>query len=296
MNRTDVSVNGENSSQRPEQAKYFKYMALVDQFNTLKWDQSTIAQESYFRVKDVAFTSIFAAGCDRMANFLDSAAFQNSELKLELDESLSTTIEHLKAWSTQSRVGLASTFSSKLQGFLNQDCRQSSAVSADIKPIEVDSISKFMPLLAKAATHDQVKVFLNDLANPASYGTAFPAPTTPLNAKDGNGESLFELERYWRGPTWPITNLLLIEGLKNYVGEIPECQHTIDRLTQTIVDRVTTIGLQEYYHPVELKSQDEPIGFGNFSWTAAIYLYLTRARGHLNPTPVLLKNMSVEAL
>lgn len=276
-NRKDITAQGANVSQRPEQAKYFYYMNLVDQFNNLGWDQNKIVEQSYFQVKDVLFTSVFAAGCDRMANFLQSHQFLNADLDINTGQNLQKTVQQLKSWVASSQAGLAATWNDDIKGFLCQNCRTpSTQTQTGYNPIAVDTISKFMPLLAKAASTEQVKILIKNLQDPSSYGTKFPTPTTPLNATDEKGNQLFEMERYWRGPTWPITNLLLIEGLQNYVDEIPECQPVIATLKDSIISRVESVGLQEYYHPVETPTA-KAIGFGNFSWTAAIYLHLTRA-------------------
>ena len=68
----------------------------------------------------------------------------------------------------------------------------------------------FMPLYAGAVTDAQLDVLLQRLSNTGEFWTECPVPSTAIHSRD------FDKERYWRGPTWPITNSFIIEGLQRY--------------------------------------------------------------------------------
>jgi alpha,alpha-trehalase len=267
-NRKDV-IDGANASERPEQAKYYYYMMLVDCFNNLNWDALQIVEKSPFQIKDVLFTSVFAAGCEAVSNILES------EIAADNGFSNPERAQELRTWLEKSREGLENCWDEEIGGYLCQNCREESVDSkTGFTPVKVDTISKFMPLLVQVPDTETLTTLLGDLADPESFGTQYPAPSTALNAVNQVGESLFEMSRYWRGPTWPITNLLLAEGLSRYADTTPAAKLRRDTLVDTVLSLAEQIGLREYYHPVDGERESEPIGFGNFSWTAAIYIYL----------------------
>ena len=116
---------------------------------------------------------------------------------------------------------------------------------------------------------------LTNLIDNAQYWTSYPLPTTALN------NPVFELTRYWRGPTWPITNLFVIEGL-NQNKENPHCLQIRDELIQKTCEMISLNGFYEYFDPTlgdarpDKKEDTKALGFGSFSWTAAIYVYLMK--------------------
>jgi glycogen debranching enzyme len=106
------------------------------------------------------------------------------------------------------------------------------------------------------------------LSDPLEYASTLPVPSTALN------NPKFDLARYWRGPTWPITNLFIIDGLEAY----PEYKKLQRSLLEKTLSVIAERGFFEYYNPVgeqvHLDEVQETLGFGSFSWTAAIFLYL----------------------
>ena len=70
----------------------------------------------------------------------------------------------------------------------------------------------------------------------------------------------YEPRRYWRGPVWINVNWFLIRGL-------PRCglADEADELRRLTVGLLETSGFAEYYDP----RTGEPLGSGDFSWSAA---------------------------
>jgi len=128
----------------------------------------------------------------------------------------------------------------------------------------------FMPLYAGAVTDDQLDILLQRLSNTDEFCTGYPVPSTAINS------SYFDKERYWRGPTWPITNCFIIEGLKSYKDRHKNVDQLTNFLTQKTIQMIRDNGFWEYFDPIHDGTEDNAkgMGFSSFSWTAAILIQL----------------------
>jgi glycogen debranching enzyme len=84
-------------------------------------------------------------------------------------------------------------------------------------------------------------------------------PSTPPD------EPGFDPVKYWRGPAWVNMNWMLIQGLRS-LG----LQTEASGMRASTVDLVSRSGCSEYYHAYT----GEPLGGGDFSWTAALLIDL----------------------
>lgn len=126
--------------------------------------------------------------------------------------------------------------------------------------IPVKTVSGFTPLYCRAPTGEMAKTLVNTLNNPGNgFSTDYPIPSTSIY------ENSFNPMRYWRGPTWPFTNWLVINGLGEY-GFEEERNHLRDQ-TYSLASRQ---GYREYYHP----RSGEGMGAEEFSPMAAVIVDL----------------------
>jgi hypothetical protein len=242
-------------------------MMLVDQFKQLDWDQGKMAHSSKFRVKDVLFTSIFAAGCDELAEFYGSK--QAADFGL-VDPNKAA---QLTDWAQHSREGLARTWDENMGRYLCEDLNQTPVKSHTGAPIETDTLSGFSPLLAGLGDNTQrTQRLLDALNDPTKYNTKFSLPTT------ANDNPAFELKRYWRGCVWPITNYFMIRSLNKVAAQHKgtpmekQAEQISQRLTNQLNQLIDKVGFQEYYMPTATIDDQKKIGFGDFSWTAAVFM------------------------
>lgn len=130
------------------------------------------------------------------------------------------------------------------------------AIKESFDPKE-ETIALFAPIIAGGADEGQFKILMRILKDRKRFWSRFPVPSTSLDSSN------FDSFRYWRGPSWPIINMLLIERLTS--------QNKIQKeLLKKTLDLIKKKGFFECY-----SSQDgNPAGFPNFSWTAAIFTYL----------------------
>ncbi|MEJ2682189.1 MAG: hypothetical protein P8176_11690 [Gammaproteobacteria bacterium] len=273
---TGTTNTNSNTSERPLQKQYYDYMTLVDQYNQLGSDQNQIPKVAPFRVKDVLFTSIFSKGCAELGKFYRSDTAQRLSLANERHA------EWLDDKAQASQRALSNTWDDDMARYLNLDLNADShegdvtqPMSGLGKPIRTDTISGFAPLLAGLGKNEQRTArLLNALDDPMKYKLNFSVPTT---AKDNPA---FDIKRYWRGSVWPITNFLTIRGLESVQQQHQETNPPLaqqatrikQRLLNDLNQLVDTVGFQEYYIPTAPLEQQRKIGFGAFSWTAAIFM------------------------
>jgi glycogen debranching enzyme len=73
--------------------------------------------------------------------------------------------------------------------------------------LKTPTVSSLMPLLGGIADTEQVSALLEHLRNPNEFWTEVPVPST------SKASPAFNPVRYWSGPSWPVTNWLVLEGL-----------------------------------------------------------------------------------
>lgn len=129
-------------------------------------------------------------------------------------------------------------------------------------PVAAHTVVDLLPLLTGTLPEDVVGDLADDLADPATFATPFPAPTV---ARD---DPAFDPEGMWRGPTWVNTNWLLVEGLSRS-GRRNAAVALAERTLAMVVDAG---GAFEYYHP--LTGGRPPRAVPAFAWTAALFLDL----------------------
>jgi len=261
--RSDDKIG--DAKHRPGMDDYYRYMYLVHLFKSWDWDYTKIIQQSPFAVKDILFNSLWYKANESLAQLLTSAG--NFEL-----------VEKYANWAIQTQNALKNLWDEKVQIYTDLDVSLGKH-----EPIRENTIANFTTLWANVPDDKQVKLLLKKLADPKQFWPAYPVPTTALNSPK------FELIRYWRGPTWPITNIFVIEGLANYISDTL-AEKLYNELIAKTLNMIAQNGFFEYFDPTKGsarpgKDLDASLGFGTFSWTAAISLYLSHKLGTIK-TPV----------
>lgn len=236
---------------RPKVYDYYRYLYLTDLYKNWQWDFVKIVRESPFAVKDILFNAIWCYANDSLAQFLEETGKGKDAKKF-------------RVWEQQTRDAIQSLWNSHSQIFKLINVTQGKKIS-----IYEDTIANFLPLLAKAVTKTQLTQLINQLLDPKKYWSPVPLPSIALD------NPKFELTRYWRGPSWPITNLLIIEGLRNYEMSNP-CKKLQLKIIKKTMSMIEKYGFSEYYNPYgeNTYTKRKTLGFGSFSWSAAIYIYL----------------------
>ena len=225
-----------DASQRPTAFEYDRYVALLECFRALKWDNTLLHDASPFQVVDPGFNAILI----------------HSELALSrlADQLGDSALAHRLSERAARSIGAMDTL-------WHGDLKQYACLNRRTgQRVNSASVGGLLPLLVLPQGHEHVadlSIRLTDWLDKAPFGVC---SMDPLDMR-------FDGKRYWRGPSWLIVNFLLITGLRQ-CGETELAQ----RVVQASLQCIQKSGCSEYYHPMT----GEALGGGTFTWTAAMVI------------------------
>ena len=228
-----------NPEMRPKQKEYDQYLSLVKFGKDANWEPARIANECPFFVADVGLSMILLRA-DR--DLLELAA--KFEFNDEADE--------IEEWIEKSVAGISRLWNPKVGAFTAMDLRIG---------MQMDHITSnaFLAYYAGVVSDEQdfhLMKHYDRIQAMVEYGVPSLDPEHPR----------FDSIRYWLGPTWAMTNLLIAKGLTecNYFIRARELRKSTKKL-------IETHGFFEYFCPKTGKG----CGGTEFSWTAAMWLAWT---------------------
>ncbi|XP_073390580.1 mannosylglycerate hydrolase MGH1 isoform X2 [Physcomitrium patens] len=224
-----------NSSMRPSQAEYDRFLTLVYRFRAVDYDCKQLYYLSPFRVTDLCTNSVLYRA-NLSLRWL-------AEMLGELD-----VVPEIDEWLEGFRVAFSSLYDPAVKMFKSKD-------QLTGKLLNASTSAGFLPLFARIATPSQAQELAATLEQWLSC-VKYGIPSNDPNSAD------FEPLRYWRGPIWAIVNWMITDGLLAY---------GYDALAQRVESDTYELlgsGICEYYDPTDGK----PAGGGSFSWTAAMCL------------------------
>lgn len=225
-----------DASQRPTAFEYDRYVALLECFRALKWDNNRLHDASPFQVVDPGFNAILIRSelaLARLAGILGEPA---------LAQRLTQRTAHAI---------------NALQGLWHEGLGQYACLNRRTgQLVNSGSVGGLLPLMVLPAGHAHVGALCQRLSHwmdKAPFGVCSMDPA----------DERFDGKRYWRGPSWLIVNFLLMTGLRQ-CGQPDLAQ----RVMQVSLNCIRHGGCSEYYHPMT----GEPLGGGTFTWTAAMVI------------------------
>jgi hypothetical protein len=230
----------DDAAERPSDEEYHRYLWLVDQLRTARFDDDRIRETIDFRVRDVFFSAILAAAAEVLAGIGDELG-----RCAEADEQ--------REVAARFRTGVAGTVDPATGLSRDWDVLAERWVA----PL---TVAGFAPLVAggePGLLTRQRSLLLGQqwMGHPA---LRFPLPpsTSPVSPD-------FRRRTYWRGPVWPFLNLLL--GWASIRDSAWDLRWV---LRDASLDQLADLSFAEYYEPVT----GEPLGSRDQSWTAAAAL------------------------
>lgn len=239
--RRDTQVIAD-ADQRPSQIDYRRYVALLDAMRERCFDESAIAAEHPFAVKDVFFSAVFAAANEallRLHDLLGGPAPDRLAISRWLDRS---TAGLERAWDPV--TGLC----------LDADLRTGSVLASQ-------TFAGLAPLLVEGLDANLRHRLLATLQSVRFLSAPALCPgVLPTTSPD---DPAFDPRRYWRGPTWPVITWLFWSALAR-TGQAD----LAEQLRAAALELVAAGGFAEYFDP----RTGEPLGSADQSWTAAVVL------------------------
>ncbi len=189
--------------------------------------------QQHFWVEDVPFNAIAAVGLDAMVwlaerlNDTDSARF---------------FFEKARTIRTSMRTHMLS------EGIFRTNAYRAGTYT----PITAETWALFAPLYAGVATDEEALTIIEEyLLNEEKFWTPYPIPSTSL------ADPCYQVDGFWRGPTWIAVNWFVFYGLRHY-----GCTLIADELMTRTAKLLAHSGFREQYDPVT------GAGFGasQFTW------------------------------
>jgi hypothetical protein len=184
---------------------------------------------NFFQVIDVGVNSVYAAGWRVLS---------------ELAENIGDTQTSQKCKNMQMEVEAAiikQLWNPKLGRFINQ---YRDSATGNILTTEVEVVQTLFPILLESLPADILNQILNgQLLNTSKFWLAYPVPS--VSADQPQFTPVFTTDLMWRGPTWPILNWFVMEGLmfhgKNDIA---------NQLMQRWIQLYQKSGVWEQYNPI----------------------------------------------
>jgi len=224
---------------RPTSAEYDRYINLVITYRDADYDADKLFELAPFRVCDVGFNSILLRA--------------NKDLRFLLElTGDSAGVSDVDGMIEKSRAAIDACWDDTDQFYYSRN-----SLTGEL--IKKPGIAGLLPLYSDdsvASRHPELISRMKSWLAAVEVGVPSFEPGRPE----------FESKRYWRGPVWLVVNWMLLDGLKN--NGYSELAESIRRSS---VDIVAKSGFHEYFDPLS----GEGLGGTDFSWTAAMVLFLS---------------------
>lgn len=229
-----------DAAERPTDLEYSRYLSIVEQLREHGYRPPS-RSEAPFAYVDLCFNAVLAVA--------------ESDLAWLFGE-IGGGGERAAARAARVRAALAARWDEKQAAYRQRDLHGDDRTT--------DTVADLFPLYAGVPDQRQArKLFAESLWSPERFGPSEDAPWAVTTVSKAS--PAYDPRRYWRGPVWINVNWFLVRGLER-CGLTAEAEE-LRRLTLGLVD---ASGFAEYYHP----ATGEPLGSGDFSWSAALTLDL----------------------
>jgi glycogen debranching enzyme len=229
-----------DAAERPTDSEYGRYLRIVDRLRDCGYRPAS-SNEASFAYVDLCFNAVLAVAESDLAWLFG---------EIEGDG------QRAAARADGLRTALAEWWDEDEAAYRERDLHGADGTTG--------TVADLFPLYAGVPDDRQArKLFTESLWSPERFGPSEEAPWAVTTVSKSS--AAYDPRRYWRGPVWINVNWFLIRGLERY-GLAAEAGE-LRRLTLELLE---TSGFAEYYHP----SSGEPLGSGDFSWSAALALDL----------------------
>jgi hypothetical protein len=203
---------------------YFRFFNLIRIYRKLHWNEGAILQGEWFNVEDVGVCSVYADGWGVLAS-----------LAREFDPILATRChQHNKIYQDAIINKCWNDQRGQFVSFFHQDGEE--------KALFAETVQTLLPILLDDLPKDIQLQLVSKITDPEKFGLPYPIPSVAKSEVTFNPQ---ESRLLWRGPTWPSTTWLIMEGLLKH-GFKKEAEEILEKWANMYLRH----GIYEYYNPI----------------------------------------------
>jgi glycogen debranching enzyme len=202
----------------------FHFWRLLFKYRKVGWNQQTILQREWFNVEDVGVCSVYADGWGVLALLAE-----------EFDSTLAVRCrtQHQR----YQEAIIRKCWDEEREQFVSYFHQDGSEIAS-----RAETIQTLLPILLDDLPAFIQQKLVEKIKDPEKFGLSFPVPSVAKSEITFNpGESGL----LWRGPMWPSTTWLVMEGLLKH-GFKAEAAAILDRWSELYLQN----GIWEYYNPL----------------------------------------------
>ncbi len=203
---------------------YSRFFKIVHTYRNLNWNEQVMLHSGLFNVEDVGVCSVYADGWGVLAS-----------LALEFDSVLSELC-HQKSKKYQDAI---------IQKCWQRDRKQFISFfhkGSEEKVLFAETVQTLLPLLLDDLPKKFQLELVSKIKSPERFALPYPIPSV---AKSEETFSPNESRSLWRGPMWPSTTWLVMEGLLKH-GFRREAEEILNKWMEMYFKN----GIYEYYNPL----------------------------------------------
>lgn len=185
---------------RPTDRDYSTYYGLMSIFKRHGYNQAAIIAETPFLLQDVLFNTLLVASLQALAKLQGILAGMSKDI-LSAGPLLAKALRNTEKARAVSDAICRKMWDESDGLFYSYDVRGK-------RLLRTPTVSSLMPLMGGIATREQAARLITHASDPTQFWTEAPLPSTAANSP------AFDPQRYWSGPSWPVTNWLVYLGLR----------------------------------------------------------------------------------